>query len=435
MKDVYLFTLKQCTKGKGFFISAFVIPIVICLIGVGVLAYSASADNDSNGSDGTLEKLYITNESDITYMNFDYFGLSECIVGESVPKGEKKALDVIIKNADNAESEASYDINIKVPEWSELTDDDAEEISGYISDYVNKLKKVSVLAGEKGNAGKESELMMVLNPVNVEYVSEGDENANLGATLVYMLGPMLIVFILYFMCLSYGQSIGKSVISEKVSKLIETLLITVKPTELIAGKILAMATSAVIQMSMWIIGLVSGIGIGHMVSKAINPDYTNIVFEIIKIMQESNDNSAFTITAVVLSILTLFLGFLFMCVFAGLVSSPVSKAEELSSGFSIYQIVIVISFFVAYFLPMGGKLSPVVDKVIHVIPFTAAFLLPGDILVGKIGMASSLLYICILLVFTVIMALYTSKVYKDQIFYNGSEINVMQRLFKPMKKR
>ena len=35
------------------------------------------------------------------------------------------------------------------------------------------------------------------------------------------------------------------------------------------------------------IGLVSGIGIGHMVSKAINPDYTNIVFEIIKIMQES----------------------------------------------------------------------------------------------------------------------------------------------------
>ena len=84
---------------------------------------------------------------------------------------------------------------------------------------------------------------------------------------------------------------------------------------------------------------------------------------------------------------------------------------------------------------MGGKLSPVVDKVIHVIPFTAAFLLPGDILVGKIGMASSLLYICILLVFTVIMALYTSKVYKDQIFYNGSGINVMQRLLKPMKKR
>lgn len=434
MKDVYLFTLKQCAKGKGFIVSVIIIPLIICLIGIAVSVFSAGADKETDESDSTLERLYITNESDITYMNFDYFGLTECIVGESVPKDEKKALNVIIKNSEEADEENGYIVNVNVPEWSELTEDDAEGIVGYMADYVDKLKKVSVLAADSNNAGKEPELMMVLNPVNVEYVSEGDENSNMGASLFYMLGPMLIVFILYFMCLSYGQSIGKSVISEKVSKLIEMLLITVKPTELISGKILAMATYAIIQMGMWILGLVSGIGIGHLIAKMINPDYTNIIFEIIKIMQESNDGTAFSLLAVVLSILTLFLGFLFMCVFAGLVSSPVSKAEELSSGFAIYQIVIVISFFVAYFLPMGGKIDPIIDKVIHIIPFTAVFMLPGDILVGKISPASGLLYVGILIVCTVLMALYTSKVYKAQIFYNGSGVNVVQRLLKPIGK-
>ena len=425
-----MFTFRQNTKGKGFIFSTFGVALIICLVGIAITFLMATKDSSKEEEIKGVEKLYISNESDMEYVDFSYFGMLPCEQGVT-PQNEKKSLDVVLLNDEESEG---YTVNIKVPVWSELDEDDAEMIMSYLIDYVTRLGKVNATVRENNAKGLEAQLMAAYLPVSVDYMTEGDEGVNLGTMLFNMLGPMIIVFVLYFMALVYGQTVGKTVISEKVSKLIETLLITVKPTQLIAGKILAMVSVAILQMSMWILGLVSGIGFGHLIAKAYNTDYTNYIIEVIKVLKDTNGEFAFSIPAAIISILVMFIGFLFICVFAGLISSPVSKAEELSSCFSIFQMCIVLAFFAAYFIPMSGDVSPVLDKILHIIPFTAAFMLPGDVLIGRIDIALSLVYVIIMIVFTVIISLYTGKLYKAQVFYNGTETSPVKRLILPFKK-
>ncbi|MCI8307421.1 MAG: ABC transporter permease [Lachnospiraceae bacterium] len=430
MKDVFLFTFRQNTKGKGFVFSTFIIPLIICVVGIAVTIIAAKPDNPQENVPKNAERLYITNESDMEYVEFKYFGLMECVVGRSVPENDDKAFDVVIMNDGDG-----YSVKVSAPAWSSLKDDDASAIMPDIIAYVERLGRVNSAKKEAGGMVAGADLMKAYTPVNVNVGTEGDENVNIGTVFFETIGPMIIVAILYMMALIYGQSIGKIVISEKVSKLMETLLITVKPSSLIAGKILAMAFMAVLQMTMWVIGLVSGIGFGHVIAKGINPDYTNYVIEIIKMLRDSGGGLAFSAPVVLMSIAVLYVGFLFLCVFAGLIASPVSKAEEMSSCFGIYQIFIVLGFLAAYFIPMNGDVSPVLDKVLHVVPFTSVFMLPGDILIGRISIALSIVYVIILIAFTVILSLYTGKLYKAQVFYNGVEVNPVKRLFMPLKKK
>lgn len=430
MKDVFLFTFRQNTKGKSFIFSTFIIPLIICVIGIAVTVFAAKQDKSDENVPENAERLYIINESDMVYVDFKYFGLMECVVGRSVPENDDRAFDVVITNDGEG-----YSVKVSAPEWSVLEDDDASDIMPDIVTYVERLGKVNIAKKAAGGMIDGAALMRAYTPVNVNVSTEGDENVNMGTVLFEAIGPIIIVLVLYMMALVYGQSIGKIVISEKISKLMETLLITVRPSSLIVGKILAMTFIAVLQMTMWIIGVVSGIGLGHFMARVINPEYTNYVFEIIKVLRDSGGGLAFSVPAVIISIAVLYIGFLFLCVFAGLVASPVSKAEEMSSCFGIYQCFIVLGFLAAYLLPMRGNVSPVLDKVLHIIPFTSVFMLPGDILIGRISIAISVVYVIILIAFTVILSLYTGKLYKAQVFYNGLEVNPVKRLIMPLSKK
>lgn len=431
MGSVFSFTFRQNTKGKGFIFATFIIPIILCLAGV-VISVIMANDSSKEEYVSPINKVYIENKTDLQYMDFSNFALNagneysktEFVTGESVPESEKHSLQAVIEEKDDQCS-----VTVNVPEWSELSRDDAGDIIPGLTSYIEQLRKIDAVIKSSDGEVNESDIMLALTPVNVNNITEGDEATGIGAMLFEMLAPLLLVFVLYMMAIIYGQTISKIVISEKVSKLMETLLITVKPYQLIAGKILAMASIAIMQMLLWITGVVAGIFIGDAVARGMNPDFTNYILEALKLVKETDGGLAFSLPALILSVVVLIISFIFFCVCAGLVSSPVSKAEELSSIFGIYQIIIVIAFLASYMLPLTGNMSPLLSKVLHVVPFTAAFMLPGDILIGKIAIGESIIYVVILCVFTVLFALYTGKIYKDQVFYNNSSVNVFKRLF------
>ena len=73
-----------------------------------------------------------------------------------------------------------------------------------------------------------------------------------------LLLPFLMVMLIYMMVILYGQSMANSVMLEKTSKLMETILTAVHPFALMAGKLLATATAAVIQILVWLASLIGG---------------------------------------------------------------------------------------------------------------------------------------------------------------------------------
>lgn len=71
------------------------------------------------------------------------------------------------------------------------------------------------------------------------------------------------IMLLYMTVLLYGQMIGRSVVTEKTSKTVELMLSSVKPWELMFGKILGLGLAGILQYLFWIalsMILIKGVG-------------------------------------------------------------------------------------------------------------------------------------------------------------------------------
>jgi ABC-2 type transport system permease protein len=92
----------------------------------------------------------------------------------------------------------------------------------------------------------------LLSPVDVDTVhidKEGSTRSNgLGAFLL----PFLLLFAIYFTVFIYGIYVMRSVIEEKSSRVVEVLLGSVTPMQLMAGKIIGVGAVGLTQIAIWI---------------------------------------------------------------------------------------------------------------------------------------------------------------------------------------
>jgi ABC-2 type transport system permease protein len=63
-------------------------------------------------------------------------------------------------------------------------------------------------------------------------------------------------FLMYMVIMLYGMNTARSIIEEKTSRVFEVLLATIKPDELLAGKIIGVGAVGVTQVSVWMIAAV-----------------------------------------------------------------------------------------------------------------------------------------------------------------------------------
>jgi len=61
----------------------------------------------------------------------------------------------------------------------------------------------------------------------------------------------VLFFLMYMVVLLYGMNVARSIIEEKTSRVFEVLLATIKPDELLAGKILGVGAVGLTQVAIW----------------------------------------------------------------------------------------------------------------------------------------------------------------------------------------
>lgn len=104
---------------------------------------------------------------------------------------------------------------------------------------------------------------------------ETEALSSIAATAIgYVLG-----FILYMFLLIYGAMVMQSVIEEKNSRVLEVMVSSVRPFELMMGKILGIASVAVVQILIW--GVLIG-GVGAAVLPHLMPDQMAVGIEAIQ---------------------------------------------------------------------------------------------------------------------------------------------------------
>jgi ABC-2 type transport system permease protein len=89
---------------------------------------------------------------------------------------------------------------------------------------------------------------------------------------------MLFVMVIYFIIIGYGQVIMRSVIEEKSSRIMEVLVSSVTPFQLMLGKVLGLGGATLTQLFIWIaLGIVAYFGSGAM-ALTIDPAISHVVF-------------------------------------------------------------------------------------------------------------------------------------------------------------
>ena len=133
----------------------------------------------------------------------------------------------------------------------------------YVSRNVSDFRVTGVLQGVIGQsvvahrlvqAGLAPDVVfsLVQPPViETRQLAASGEKQNRDFLSVLMTG-LTLGMLLYMTVLLYGQTIGRSVLTEKTSKTVEIMLSSVRPMELLFGKILGKAAASILQYGVWI---------------------------------------------------------------------------------------------------------------------------------------------------------------------------------------
>ena len=84
----------------------------------------------------------------------------------------------------------------------------------------------------------------------VELDSRATEDDNTTTALASAGG---LFFLMYFVILFYGMNVARSIIEEKTSRIFEVLLATIRPEEMMAGKVIGVGAVGLTQVGIWIL--------------------------------------------------------------------------------------------------------------------------------------------------------------------------------------
>jgi len=115
-----------------------------------------------------------------------------------------------------------------------------------------------------------NEVDAVLKPVDVDTVALAGKKK--GNELTQFFAAFLVAMTIYITLIMYGMSVMRSVLEEKSSRVMEVLLASVKPKELMAGKLLGVGAAGLTQVAIWAVfmGYLGSMG------AAVSPDVRSL---------------------------------------------------------------------------------------------------------------------------------------------------------------
>ncbi len=259
---------------------------------------------------------------------------------------------------------------------------------GHVTDCLNDtLTSVKVASMGVPNLDKMiKEAQVDINVNCVKLADDGSETES--STTAAMLLGMALALITYMFVLTYGAMIMNSVIEEKTNRIVEVIVSSCKPFQLMMGKIIGVALVGLTQFLIWavIITVVAGgLGIG-----ASSPDSPLAVLpDMIGAVQSVN------LVSILLCFVIYFLGgyLLYASLFAAF-GSAVDQASDASQ----FTTPIIIVMIVALYAGLGCMENPNGTFALwcSMIPFTSPIVmmvrLPYDVPLWQIAISVVLLY-------------------------------------------
>lgn len=242
-----------------------------------------------------------------------------------------------------------------------------------------------------------------------------------------MIGGILI----YIFIFVYGAQIMQGVIEEKTSKVVEVIISSVRPFQLMLGKILGLASVGLLQFLIWIVLIttISSFVLGYfgldtpqqevMDQAAMSANAVQSNSQFLETMRTLNEIPVFYMVSV---FIFYFLGgyLLYGAMFAAVGSAVDSPAEAQQFIFPI-TIPMLISYFALFTFILDNPHGPI-SIWLSIIPFTSPIAMMGRIGFGVPPLELAASMICLIggFIFTTWVA---SRIYRVGILMHGSKVS------------
>ncbi|OUS95747.1 ABC transporter permease [Rhodococcus sp. NCIMB 12038] len=212
-----------------------------------------------------------------------------------------------------------------------------------------------------------------------------------------------VVVLLYMQIMMFGMYVAMGVVEEKSSRVVELLLSTLRPLQLLWGKVIGIGAVGLVQLTAYgVAGVAAGLATGVL-----------------------------TVTGTAIGVLAgtlgwFVLGFAFFAVLYAAAGSMVSRQEDVNATASPLMVLIVIMFFSAFSSVSNpdGTLS----NVLSWIPPFSAILMPLRIAAGVASPVQVVVTIALMLAVTAALSVLAAKIYQRSILRIGKVVSWKEAL-------
>ena len=258
-----------------------------------------------------------------------------------------------------------------------------DHVTDCLNDTLTSVKLATMGVPDLDKIVREAQVDIDVN--SVKLADDGSESES--STTAAMLLGMVLSLITYMFVLTYGAMIMNSVIEEKTNRIVEVIVSSCKPFQLMMGKIIGVALVGLTQFLIWAViisGLAVGLGIGLADSGPMSE-----VSSLVGMVQSVN------LVGTLVCFVIYFLGgyLLYAALFAGF-GSAVDQASDASQ----FTTPIIIVMIVALYAGLGCMENPNGTFALwcSMIPFTSPIVmmvrLPYDVPFWQIAVSVVALY-------------------------------------------
>lgn len=260
--------------------------------------------------------------------------------------------------------------------------------------------------------------------------SDNEESTSSSSMVSYAIGTLLSL-VLYMFLLMYGQMVMTSIIEEKNNRVLEVMVSSVKPTQLMVGKILGIGSVAVTQIAIWGVLISSAVGIllpmllpADIMAQAtalnagtLDLSASNVDADLLGVIAAAG-NVAYIVKLFALMAAFLLGGFLFYASMFAAIGSAVDNIQDASQ----LQTAAIMPIIIALVISMSVATDPNSPLAFwtSLVPFTSPMIMmmriPFGIATWEIALSLGILYISI-----IGMIWIAAKIYRVGIFMYGKK--------------
>jgi ABC-2 type transport system permease protein len=240
----------------------------------------------------------------------------------------------------------------------------------------------------------------LMAPVTVNILGKNGEHGN---SRTSFLVAYVLFFLMYMVVLLYGMNVARSIIEEKTSRVFEVLLATIKPDELLAGKILGVGAVGLTQVAIWMVAA------GLLAARA-----------------GAMSGVTLSVPQVVYFVVYFALGYALYSAVAAALGSMTNSEQELQQLQMFMMMPLFFSFLML--VPVVTNPNSLMSRIVSQIPFCAPLLMDLRVSISMPQPWEIALSIVLILVTIYAVLWVSSRIYRVGILMYGKKPNLPEIL-------